>query len=139
MLSVATNGHRLDFSFQPSVSYGKVLVRVRVRGMDIAGIFPSNLPSPPFLLRVYEAAPPDSPSNPYTTRTSADRRRYPSLAHVAQHPIPQGFHPRPHGLFSAGGAPPGTRSAASSVTTRCSSVIAPGSFPSLFGIVALFF
>ena len=40
---------------------------------------------------------------------------------------------------SAGGAPLGTRSAASSVTTRCSSVIASGSFPSLFGIVALFF
>ena len=63
--------HRRDFSFQPSYS------------------------------GVYEAVPPDSPSSPCTTRTSADRRRYPSLAPVAQHPMPRGFHPRPHDLFSS--------------------------------------
>jgi hypothetical protein len=39
---------------------------------------------------VYEAVPPDSPSSPCTTRTSADRRRYSSLAPVAQHPVPWG-------------------------------------------------
>ena len=42
--------HRRDFPFQPSYS------------------------------GVYAAAPLDSPSNQWTTRTSADRRRYPSLA-----------------------------------------------------------
>ena len=63
--------HRRDFPFQPSYS------------------------------GVYEAAPPDSPSNPCTTRTSADRRRYQPLSHVAQNPMPRGFHPRPHDLFSS--------------------------------------
>jgi hypothetical protein len=63
---------------------------------NIAGIFLQT-----FVLRVYEAAPPDSPSNLRTTRTSADRRRYPPPAHVAQHPMPRGFQPRPHDLFSS--------------------------------------
>ena len=62
--------HRRDFSFQPPYS------------------------------GAYEAVPPDSPSSPCTTRTSADRRRYLSLVHV-KHPIPRGFHPRPHDLFSS--------------------------------------
>jgi hypothetical protein len=61
---------------------------------NVAGIF-----LPTFYSGVYEAAPLDSPSSPCTTRTSADQRRNPSLAHVAQHSMPRGFHPRPRNMF----------------------------------------
>jgi hypothetical protein len=65
---------------------------------NTAGVFSFQ----PSYSGVYEAAPPDSPSNPRTSRTSADRRRYPSsLVHVAQRPMPRGFHPRPNDLFSS--------------------------------------
>ena len=50
---------------------------------------------------VYEAAPPDSPSSPCTTRTSADRRRCPSHAHVAQHPMPRDSTPAPMACFKS--------------------------------------
>jgi hypothetical protein len=57
--------------------------------------------TPPGTSPGFSFQPSYSLSSPCTTSASADRRRYPSLAHVAQHSMPRGFQPRPHDLFSS--------------------------------------